>query len=56
MKPENDIILAWEMNESPLTPDHGFPLRLIVPGQIGAKSVKWLSRIAIKDIESQGYQ
>jgi len=55
MKEENDILLAYEMNESPLTSDHGFPVRLIVPGYIGAKSVKWLTRIIIKDSESQGY-
>lgn len=42
------------MNEAPLTLDHGFPLRLIAPGFIGAKSVKWLTHIVIKDTESQG--
>jgi len=54
MKWENDILLAFEMNEAPLTLDHGFPLRLIAPGFIGAKSVKWLTHIVIKDTESQG--
>ena len=31
---------AWNMNGKPITPDHGYPLRIIVPGQIGGRSVK----------------
>ena len=38
-------ISAWAMNGLPLEPDHGFPVRLIVPGQIGGRSVKVLSSI-----------
>ncbi|KAF8805919.1 nitrate reductase [Phlegmacium glaucopus] len=49
------MILAWAMNGLPLEPDHGFPLRLVVPAQIGGRSVKWLSRIELSDIESQHY-
>src|SRR5215472_3873142 len=41
------------MNGSPLEPDHGFPVRLVVPGQIGGRSVKWLQRIEISSNESQ---
>jgi sulfite oxidase len=45
----NEVILAWEMNGEPLPKIHGFPLRVIVMGYIGARSVKWLYRIkAIK--------
>lgn len=47
-----DIILAYEMNGEPLNPDHGFPLRLICPGMIGAKSVKWLSRVLVLDTDT----
>jgi nitrate reductase (NAD(P)H) len=36
-----------------LEPDHGYPLRLVVPGQIGGRSVKWLNRIELSDVESQ---
>jgi len=36
-----------------LEPDHGFPLRLVVPGQIGGRSVKWLSGIELSTHESQ---
>lgn len=32
--------IAWAMNGAPLEPDHGFPVRLVVPGQIGGRSVK----------------
>jgi DMSO/TMAO reductase YedYZ molybdopterin-dependent catalytic subunit len=40
-----DVLLAWAMNGQPLPPEHGFPLRLIVPGWYGMASVKWLKRI-----------
>jgi sulfite oxidase len=45
----NEVLLAWEMNGKPLPRIHGFPLRVVVFGYIGARSVKWLYRIkAIK--------
>jgi DMSO/TMAO reductase YedYZ molybdopterin-dependent catalytic subunit len=40
-----EILLAYEMNDRPLEPQHGFPLRLLVPGWYGMTSVKWLSTI-----------
>ncbi len=40
-----DPILAWTMNGDPLPPEHGFPVRLVVPGDYGMRSVKWLTRI-----------
>ena len=40
-----EVLLAYEMNGRPLEPQHGFPLRLLVPGWYGMTSVKWLSRI-----------
>jgi sulfite oxidase len=46
------VLLAFEMNDKPLSPDHGFPVRAIVPGFIGARSVKWLSRILVSTRES----
>ncbi len=41
----NDVLLAYEINGVPLPPQHGFPLRLVVPGWYGMTNVKWLERI-----------
>lgn len=43
-----EVILAYEMNGGPLSPEHGFPLRVVVPGYIGARSIKWLSEIELR--------
>jgi sulfane dehydrogenase subunit SoxC len=51
-----DLILAYEVNGAPLPPQHGFPLRLVVPGWYGMTSVKWLSRITALDAPYDGYQ
>jgi sulfite oxidase len=48
-------LLAWRMNDAPLRPDHGFPLRAIVPGYIGARSVKWLTKIVVGDRPSPNH-
>jgi sulfane dehydrogenase subunit SoxC len=44
---DEDVIAAHEMNGAPLSPEHGFPLRLVVPGYYGTNSVKWLSAISL---------
>ena len=46
-------LLAYQMNGAELTPAHGAPLRVVIPGVIGARSVKWVKRILIKKEESQ---
>ena len=51
-----DLILAYEMNGQPLPPQHGYPLRLVVPGWYGMASVKWLTRIRVLDRAFEGYQ
>ena len=49
------VMLADCMNQQPLLPDHGFPLRVIVPGFIGARSVKWLRKIIVSDRPSSNH-
>ncbi len=50
-----EVLLAYEMNNEPLAPTHGFPLRAVVPGYIGARSVKWLSQITLQAEPSDNY-
>src|SRR5947207_3425372 len=50
-----NVLIAHSMNDQPLTPQHGFPLRVIVPGYIGARSVKWLSKITVSDRPSPNH-
>ena len=51
-----EVILAWAMNGQPLAPQHGAPLRLVVPGWFGMASIKWLERIELSDRPFDGYQ
>jgi sulfite oxidase len=51
----DEVLLAHEMNGKPLEPMHGYPLRALVPGYIGARSVKWLTRITVQAAPSQNY-
>ncbi len=50
-----DVLLAWEMNGEPLPPQHGHPLRLVVPGWYGVASVKWLTEIRVLDAPFEGF-
>ncbi len=50
-----EVLLATRLNGTPLPPMHGFPLRVIVPGWIGARSVKWLGRITLLAEPSDNY-
>jgi DMSO/TMAO reductase YedYZ molybdopterin-dependent catalytic subunit len=51
-----DVLLAYEMNGRPLLPQHGYPVRLIVPGWYGMAHVKWLRSITMLNREFAGYQ
>jgi sulfane dehydrogenase subunit SoxC len=53
---ECEALLAYEVNDVPLPPQHGFPLRLVVPGWYGMTSVKWLAEITLVDAPFDGYQ
>jgi DMSO/TMAO reductase YedYZ molybdopterin-dependent catalytic subunit len=43
----DDALLAWKMDGEPLRPDHGFPLRLVLPGWVGIGSIKWLGSLEV---------
>ena len=51
-----DVLLAYELNGQPLPPQHGFPLRLLVPGWYGMTNVKWLRAITVLEQPFTGYQ
>jgi DMSO/TMAO reductase YedYZ molybdopterin-dependent catalytic subunit len=51
-----DVLLAYEMNGQPLLPQHGAPLRLVVPGWYGMTHVKWLGSITALDRPFDGFQ
>jgi nitrate reductase (NAD(P)H) len=55
MNPTNNVILAYEMNDTPLPPGHGYPVRLMIPGYVGGRCVKWLKRIWISEKENDSY-
>ncbi len=54
LDPAADVLLAWEHNGAPLSPDHGAPLRVVVPGFIGGRSVKWLAGIEVTQARKDG--
>jgi DMSO/TMAO reductase YedYZ molybdopterin-dependent catalytic subunit len=51
-----EVLLAYGMNGHPLEPQHGFPLRLLVPGWYGMTSVKWLTSIEVVGERFEGFQ
>ncbi|RFU35632.1 hypothetical protein B7463_g648, partial [Scytalidium lignicola] len=55
MDPNRGIMLAYKMNGKLLPPDHGKPLRAVIPGQIGGRSVKWLKRIILTSEPSDNW-
>jgi sulfite oxidase len=50
-----EVLLAWAMNGAPLPRIHGAPVRVVVPGYIGARSVKWVQRITLRTEPSASY-
>ena len=51
----DEVILATHLNGAPLPLEHGFPMRVVVPGWIGARQVKWLGRINVLATSSENY-
>jgi DMSO/TMAO reductase YedYZ molybdopterin-dependent catalytic subunit len=51
-----EVLLAYEMNGAPLPPQHGAPLRLVVPGWYGMAQVKWLRGVTVVDTPFEGFQ
>lgn len=54
-KARKDALLAYKMNDMDLPPEHGFPVRAIVPGWYAMASIKWLTRIIVIDRPFNGY-
>ncbi|MBI3608184.1 MAG: molybdopterin-dependent oxidoreductase [Nitrospirae bacterium] len=52
---ESDVLLAYTMNGDPLPREHGYPVRIIVPGIYGMKHVKWLTELEVVDQDYRGY-
>ena len=55
IRAEADVLLALEMNGQTLSDKHGYPVRIIVPGFAGARSVKWVDSITVQQEESQNH-
>mmetsp|Transcript_12330 Transcript_12330/g.11163 ORF Transcript_12330/g.11163 Transcript_12330/m.11163 type:complete len:516 (+) Transcript_12330:66-1613(+) len=54
LDPDGDVLLAYEMNDSDIPVVHGFPLRLVVPGHVGIRNLKWVNRIVLSHEEAHG--
>jgi nitrate reductase (NAD(P)H) len=55
MNPANDVLIAYQANGEVLQPDHGYPLRLIIPGYIGGRMIKWLKHINVIPHETKNH-
>jgi len=55
MNPAYDVMIAFEANGEKLQPDHGYPVRLIIPGYIGGRMIKWLKRINVIPHETKNH-
>ena len=57
LDPQKDVLLAYEMNGEEMPAEHGYPIRVVVPGHIAARQVKWLREIVLSHEESaSGWQ
>ncbi|CAB3410273.1 unnamed protein product [Caenorhabditis bovis] len=51
----DEVIVAYKMNGEDIPRDHGAPLRVVVPGNVGARQVKWLKKVIVSDVESSSH-
>ena len=52
---DEGVLLAYEAEGAPLTPEHGYPLRLLVPSRYFWKSAKWLRGLEFTDVDRPGF-
>lgn len=52
---DETTLVVYEMNGEPLPDRHGYPVRVVVPGQFGEKNVKWITRIELVDYDAKGF-
>ena len=50
-----DVLIAFMQNGERLRPDHGFPVRVILPGHIGGRTIKWLCKMTVTEVESDNF-
>lgn len=55
VSPQGDVLLAYEMNGKDIPLDHGFPVRAVIPGIVGARNVKWLAKVEASKNESSSH-
>jgi len=54
LSPYGDVLIAYEMNGKALPPEHGYPVRMVVPGHVGVRNVKWVERLRTSSEEAVG--
>ena len=52
---KDDVLLAYRLGDKPLEPNHGYPLRLVVPEKYGYKNAKWVRKLKFTDTIELGY-
>lgn len=56
LDPLSEVILAYEMNGKPIPIEHGYPLRLVIPGTVGVRNAKWVRSLSFSEQEAQSTQ
>lgn len=56
LDPLSEVIIAYEMNGEDIPIEHGYPLRLVVPGTVGVRNAKWVRALFVSDEEAKSVQ